>query len=87
MGRPFYPMEDEIITYLMIPVLTIGQKYFTSKSYEYNIDFGVFIIIQASIVFLTFLIDVVLFDKVFTAWNAIGGVIVILAACTSVLMY
>lgn len=80
-------MDHEMTTYLLIPLFTIGQKYFTSKSYEYQIDFGAFIIIQASIVFLTFLVDVALFDKAINAWNAIGGVIVILATCTAVFMY
>lgn len=80
-------MEDEWSTYLLIPLFTVGQKYATAKGYEYKIDFAVFVLIQASIVFITFLVDVFLFDKVCTPWNIVGGIIVILSSCLAMVVY
>lgn len=87
LSQPFEFKENELATYLLIPLLTIVQKYTISKGYEYNIDFAVFILIQASMVFLTFLIDVFLFDKICTVWNIIGGIIVILATSLALVIY
>ena len=80
-------MKEEWLTYILVPLFTIGQKYTISKSYEYQIDFAVFVLIQASIVFITFLIDVFLFDKGCTPWNILGGIIVILSSCMALVLY
>ena len=85
--EPFYPKWEEASTYVLLISFTLVQKYFLSKSYEYNIDFAVFVIIQSSIVFFTFLIDVQLFDKVPTAWNIVGGVVVVLSSAAAVFFY
>ena len=85
--EPFQPKWEEAWTYFWLVSLTLVQKYFLSKSYEYSIDFAVFVIIQSSIVFFTFLIDVQLFDKVPTVWNIVGGVIVVLSSAAAVFFY
>lgn len=85
--EPFYPRWDEAWTYVLLIGCTLVQKYFLSKSYEYCIDFAVFVIIQSSIVFFTFLIDVQLFDKVPTVWNIVGGIIVVLSSAAAVFFY
>lgn len=85
MRDPLIPnFDNEWIVYIFVPILTVIQKYSISKSYENGIDFTVFIIIQSSIVFLTFLIDVYVFDKDLTALNVTGGVIVLLASMLAV---
>lgn len=85
MADPFIPdIQNEWIVYLCIPLLTLIQKFSLSKSYEHGIDFTVFIIIQSSIVFLTFLIDVYIFDKEVTFLNVAGGTIVLLASIIAV---
>ncbi len=86
--HPFIPdFDNEMITYTLLPALTIIQKYANAKSSEYGIDFELFIIIQSTIVVFTFLVDVYIFDKPMTLVNAIGGLIVVLSAGAALFYY
>lgn len=80
MNDPFYFKEHELTTYLLLPLATVAHKYTIIQAYLHKIDFAAFIIIQSSIVFFTFLIDVFIFGKPSTIWNYFGGLIVIVTS-------
>jgi len=87
MSDPMYIKEGEMTTYLLLPLFTAGQKYFTYRSYECGINFAQFIFIQGSIVVATFYIDVKIFGRDYSIWNIIGGILVVISAGVSAVYY
>lgn len=86
-SQPFRPSMLEKETYIILPLLTMMQKWCNSKASEYKIDFTLFVLIQSSIVFFTFLIDVYLFNRHTTIWNLLGGVIVVGSTVLAIFLY
>ena len=87
MYEPLVLHHGELLTYILLPIITIMQKYTIWRSYECGINFALFILIQGAIVVGTFWVDVEIFDRQYTVWNIIGGVLVVLSAALSSIYY
>lgn len=83
--EPMVWRSDEIIIYIAISVTSILFIYAFLFFLTYEQDMLIFIMIQTSIVGITFLIDITLFGTQFNAYNLIG-VLLVIAASFSVLL-
>lgn len=75
----FEPIQwrlDELHTYFLVSFLSIGFLYGFCIFLEYETNMNVFIMIQTSIVFFTFVIDVVFFGHTFNYYNVTGALMV-----------
>jgi drug/metabolite transporter (DMT)-like permease len=83
--QPMVWRTDEIFIYIAISVTSIMFIYAFLFFLTYEQDMLIFIMIQTSIVGMTFLIDITLFGTQFNAYNLIG-VLLVIAASFSVLL-
>ena len=58
-----------------------------SKASEYGLDFQLFIILQSTIVCMTFFVDVYLFDRPLSLFNVVGAVLTVACAAAAVFFY
>ena len=77
---------SELHTYIKISIIGIVFIYAFCMFLTYESDLAIFILIQTTIVFFTFLIDVFYYGTKYNSYNILGGLIVIGSAFATLLL-